>query len=96
MRLTDHEIDSIKTAVHHFDPEAQIFIFGSRAHDNAAGGDIDLLIESKTIQFDNRISILAAIKKMIGEQKIDLLVSKGIDSDIDPFIQSIRKEMKQL
>ena len=58
--------------------------------------NVNLLIESKTIQFDNRISILAAIKKMIGEQKIDLLVSKGIDSDIDPFIQSIRKEMKQL
>lgn len=96
MRLTDHEIDSIKTAVHQLDPRARIFIFGSRAHDNAAGGDIDLLIESKTIQFDNRISILAAIKKIIGEQKIDLLVSKEIDNDIDPFIQSIRKEMKQL
>ncbi len=96
MRLNRGEIDSIKSAIYQIDSGARIFLFGSRVRDNAAGGDIDLLVESQIIQFDDRISILAAIKKNLGEQKIDLIVTKDLANDSDPFIQSIKDEMKKI
>jgi uncharacterized protein len=44
MRLSTQEIDSIKTIVQEFDPEAHIFLHGSRIDDDLKGGDIDLFV----------------------------------------------------
>ena len=49
MRLTEAERNSIRTIIFHLDPEAQIYLFGSRTDDKKRGGDIDLLILSAKI-----------------------------------------------
>jgi len=46
MRITEAEHQAIRQAITEADPEANIYLFGSRANDDARGGDIDLLIIS--------------------------------------------------
>jgi predicted nucleotidyltransferase len=46
MRLTDAQIQTVRTSVHDIaGPEAVIRVFGSRLDDTARGGDLDLLVE---------------------------------------------------
>lgn len=46
MRLTPRQRNSILSAASDcFGADAQVILFGSRADDNARGGDIDLLVE---------------------------------------------------
>ena len=42
MRLEPEEVDGILVAVRSFDPDAQVYLFGSRVDDRKRGGDIDL------------------------------------------------------
>ncbi|WP_376692026.1 nucleotidyltransferase domain-containing protein [Wenzhouxiangella sp. EGI_FJ10409] len=47
MRLTDHQIETIKQATAEiFGPDAQVWLFGSRADDSRRGGDVDLMVET--------------------------------------------------
>lgn len=68
--------------IYQADPQAQIWLFGSRVNDQAKGGDIDLLILSKTLGLKDRTSIRLALYELIGEQKIDLVIAAD---DTDPF-----------
>lgn len=92
MRLSHHEISSIRSAVLAFDSIAKIYLFGSRAKDSAKGGDIDLLIESFIIGYTEKRKIRTQIKKLIGDQKIDILIMKDLNSCEDPFILKIFRE----
>jgi len=76
MRLTEQQQQVIRTAIHGRDPEAQIILFGSRVHDEARGGDIDLLILSDKISFHDEWGIRRDILDRIGWQKLDLIVRK--------------------
>jgi len=96
MRLTSSEVIAIRRAVLASDPSAIIYLFGSRANDQRRGGDIDLLIESKIIGLRQKLDILVAIKSEIGEQKVDLFVTKDLTSDTDPFVRSIAREVIKL
>jgi len=78
MRLTEAEVSAIKKSVHAFDPEAKIFLFGSRADDTRKGGDIDLFVLSKKIRSSERRKIKLNIYDKIGEQKIDMVVTPKI------------------
>ena len=49
MRLTKKEADVIRRQVILFDPDAKIYLFGSRVNDSAIGGDIDILVISDKI-----------------------------------------------
>ncbi|WBA79657.1 nucleotidyltransferase domain-containing protein [Endozoicomonas sp. GU-1] len=82
MRLTNEEQNAIRKVIHQADPQAQIWLFGSRANDQAKGGDIDLLILSKTLGLKDRAGIRLALYDLIGEQKIDLVIAAD---DTDPF-----------
>jgi len=44
MRITEHEKDTIIEAVKNIDPDAKIWLFGSRTDDHKKGGDIDLVV----------------------------------------------------
>lgn len=74
MRLNAAEQQIIRQAIASTDPEAVIYLFGSRVDDNAKGGDIDLLILSKKINLMSKLGILAQLHQALGEQKIDLAV----------------------
>ena len=82
MRLTCDEQNAIRQVIHHFDPLARIWLFGSRVDDQARGGDIDLLILSEKLGYSDKIRIRLALYERIGEQKIDLVI---VADDTDPF-----------
>jgi predicted nucleotidyltransferase len=80
MRISDFERKTIINAVTAYDPEAKIWLFGSRADDSQKGGDIDIGILSEKIDSMKKLEIKINICEKIGEQKIDLLVSKTGDT----------------
>jgi predicted nucleotidyltransferase len=84
MRLTEQQISIIKNEIKKKDVEAKIYLFGSRVDDNALGGDIDLLVLSKAIDFSQKIKIQAQLFIKLNEQQVDLLVAKNTEK---PFVQ---------
>ena len=74
MRLSDKEQSAIRKAIHKADPQASIYLFGSRVDDTARGGDIDLLVLSDHIDLIAKLGILAQLHHELGERKIDLVV----------------------
>jgi len=79
MRLTPFEIQSIKQSIlNHFDAVSKVFLFGSRTDDNQKGGDIDLYIQTPSIDLlsERKINFLIEVKSKIGDQKIDVIISK--------------------
>lgn len=77
MRLSEHEKQVITDVVYRFDPEAQIWLFGSRVDDLRRGGDIDLAVLSRRIHRKESHAIRHEICECIGEQKIDLVVASN-------------------
>ncbi|GMT46305.1 MAG: hypothetical protein IEMM0006_2137 [bacterium] len=75
MRLTQQEIKHIKETVYSLDPEAKIHLFGSRTDDHLKGGDIDLLILSKTLRLKEKLKIRYLLKEKLGNRKIDIVVT---------------------
>jgi predicted nucleotidyltransferase len=78
MRLTGDEAAAIKESVYAFDPDAKIYLFGSRTDDTKKGGDIDLFVISAKIKSAEKRKIKLKIYDRIGEQKIDLVVAPAI------------------
>ena len=87
MRLSDRERHAIVSAVHRYDAEARVFLFGSRVDDEKKGGDIDLLVRSETIGPAERRQIRRAICDSIGEQRIDFLVAADLASPMARLAQ---------
>jgi predicted nucleotidyltransferase len=78
MRLTQTEHTAIVQTVKHFDPDARVYLFGSRTDDTKRGGDIDLLIMSNTLRGDQRIDIRVELQKRLGDQKIDIIIARDL------------------
>jgi predicted nucleotidyltransferase len=74
MRLTQQERKVICDSINRVDPEARILLFGSRVDDQARGGDIDLLVLSDRLGFDDLWPIRREILDRIGWQKLDLII----------------------
>ncbi len=89
MRLTAREQAEILTEVRAHDPDAAVYLFGSRTRDDLKGGDIDLLVISGKIDFSAKLDLLVGIKGRIGDRKIDLKIVSPADLDSDPFVQSV-------
>jgi predicted nucleotidyltransferase len=83
VRLSDREKQAIKDAVHRVDPEAKIWLFGSRTDDLRSGGDIDIAVLSQRINRTERHAIRHEICDHIGQQKIDVVVASNLD---DPML----------
>jgi predicted nucleotidyltransferase len=99
MRLSLFEIENIiKLKDKYFGKQAKVYLFGSRVDDNKKGGDIDLFIEkcySNNNSYELKKQFIAELEKIIGLQKIDLIISidknrlieieakKGIELNID-------------
>lgn len=93
MRLKDNQIEAIKTSILTADPQAEIYLFGSRVDPQKKGGDIDLLVISQILEFTDKMKILSSICKQIGDQKIDLVFAKNTD---DPFVELAYETGKRL
>jgi len=75
--------DTQKIIKNHFKHlfEGDIYLFGSRVDDTKKGGDIDLYItlgESLSAEdiFERKLKLLSLLQTALGEQKIDIIVSK--------------------
>ncbi|HEY83853.1 MAG TPA: nucleotidyltransferase domain-containing protein [Chloroflexi bacterium] len=93
MRLTKEEVTAIKEAVAYYDVEAKTYLFGSRVDDKKKGGDIDLLVMSQVLGFDERRKIRLNLYEKLGEQKIDIVLSKDKS---DPFTRVALAEAVEL
>lgn len=76
MRLNADEIGTIRNVIGRYDPSAAVWLFGSRVDDAKKGGDIDLAILSDRIAWCERMHIRSDITSALGEQHIDLIVSR--------------------
>jgi predicted nucleotidyltransferase len=93
MRLSPVEQDIIKSTIRRFDPEARVFLFGSRANDELRGGDIDLLILSENLRPVQRIDIKVELKKKLGDQKIDIIIASDLSK---PFTRIAYQQATKL
>jgi len=76
MRITEHEKSVIIDAVKSEDPNAGVWLFGSRVDDGKRGGDIDIAVFSEKIDgVMQKIRIRRFICDKIGDQKIDLVTT---------------------
>lgn len=79
MRLKDKEVLVITRLFQElFLIGDQLWLFGSRVDDTQKGGDIDLFVQTQEQDADQvvqrKIKFLVALKREIGDQKIDLVV----------------------
>jgi len=85
MRLTQSEIDIIKSTLLDTFGEAQIYIFGSRLNDEVRGGDIDIFIIPKS-KIENQRAKRAKVVSYL-EYKllkpIDLLIHRDFNRLIE-------------
>lgn len=90
MRLNQHYVQTIKESFNVVFKSGEIYLFGSRVDDTKKGGDIDLylVVDDKTELFRKKLKFLAKIKKVLGEQKIDIV----FNTDTTRLIE---KEAKQ-
>lgn len=79
MRLTDEEIEAIRTATREaFGADAVVRLFGSRLDDRARGGDIDLHVEAiaPADEWRARGVFEDVLFRRIEPQKVDLILSR--------------------
>ncbi|MDD2768312.1 MAG: nucleotidyltransferase domain-containing protein [Methylococcus sp.] len=98
MRITPHQIETVKKLVHcHFGEDSDIWLFGSRVDDSKKGGDYDFFIETSLKQPDaiieQKIALLGDLQTSayFEDEKIDLIVRRR-DSNFDIPIYSIAKK----
>ena len=81
MRLGANEAKAVGEEVRRLDPDAEIYLYGSRANDSARGGDIDLLVVSDTLGFRDVLRLRTRIMDRIGWQQLDLMVRRRDQAD---------------
>lgn len=86
MRLSKKEIETIKAVIAKYDRSAGVHLFGSRVDDKKKGGDIDLLVFSDNLNFNDNLKIKIELKEIIGDQKIDIIITHDRS---DPFVDLI-------
>lgn len=76
MRLSTDQVEAIKQETEHFfGAKAEVWLFGSRVDDTAKGGDIDLYVETDTVE------VVLAVARARGEladrlgRYVDLVVN---------------------
>jgi predicted nucleotidyltransferase len=80
MRLRPEQSTQIRqSAAENFDPEARVWLFGSRVDDSRRGGDIDLLVQTRALSADAalrcKIRMLGLLESRLGERKIDIVIT---------------------
>jgi predicted nucleotidyltransferase len=84
MRLSEAERRALRDAIAVADPDAEVWLHGSRVRDDAMGGDIDLVVVSRRIGLREKLDVLARLHAAVGERRIDLTVARD---DSRPFVR---------
>lgn len=84
MRLTEAERSAALQAVAAADPQAEVWLHGSRVDDDARGGDIDLLVLSQRMGLSEKLDVLARLHAALGERRIDLTIARD---ESRPFVR---------
>lgn len=95
MRLTPEQRQIILDTVREvLGPDAGVRLFGSRTDDTQRGGDIDLLIEADLADpaaaLDAKLDLLVALKRRLGERRIDILFDRPGRPDPPPVVVAAR------
>jgi uncharacterized protein len=93
MRLSTTEIQEIRDVVRLYDPDARIRLFGSRVNDQLRGGDIDLLILSGKLTYQDKLKIRYQLKDKLGNQKIDLIITPKPKSAFEQHVYDNSAEL---
>lgn len=102
MRISQNEISKIKSALMGFQllPSCKIFLFGSRLYDYKKGGDIDLILlcpeSSYKDMLDLKFRIKSELEFALDEQRVDLTITTEYILNTDPFLLSVKDELKEL
>lgn len=94
MRLQSKEIQIIiQVAKEIYGEGVKVYLFGSRLNDEKRGGDIDLLVrtEGETKNVLARIRMIARLKRLLGDQKIDVI---GDHEDSSVVYEALKKGMQ--
>jgi predicted nucleotidyltransferase len=85
MRLTIKEQKAITSTFKEVFKSGKIYLFGSRVDDTKKGGDIDLYIQVEDTDnlTEKKIDFLVNLKRRIGEQKIDVVISRDTTREIE-------------
>jgi predicted nucleotidyltransferase len=79
MRLTPEQTRIIKTVIaREFDPDARIWLFGSRVNDLRRGGDIDLYVETRNPELLRELRCKIGIEDAV-DLHVDLIVAQPGD-----------------
>jgi len=89
IRLNNEEVAAIKQIILGLDPQAAIYLFGSRTKADRRGGDIDLLCLSGQLDEEDGRKIRIRLQDRLGEQKIDLILAPSLNT---PFLRMIIEE----
>ena len=103
MRLTQAEVSAIINSIEEFiepDFKGALKLFGSRADDTKAGGDIDLALiaeselwATKLKKIDFKVTASLKMKKEIGNQKIDFKILSEPDTQKSFFIEALKNSI---
>ncbi|MDZ7592159.1 MAG: nucleotidyltransferase domain-containing protein [Rubrivivax sp.] len=102
MRLTLQERSAIAQAARDtLAAGTQVSLFGSRTDDNARGGDIDLLVETPLPMpaaewVARRQAFVARLYRLLGERRIDVVVSSPAVAVTPPVVASARSQAIEL
>lgn len=102
MRLSPKQIAAIEQAARQtFEPNSTVTLFGSRLDDSARGGDIDLLIEPPTALSPDELvarrnRFITQLYRLLGEQRIDVLIVPADCPDDRPVIKTARQQGRLL
>lgn len=89
-RLKASEIDIIIDSFLKTFCNGELYLFGSRADCSKRGGDIDLYIipALKTELSRKKIDFLVNMKKSMGQQKIDVVIDRNHNREIDKIAKN--------
>ena len=101
MGLTNNNTEALRTVTERVltNKPCALYLFGSRLNDRAKGGDIDLLLLLSDERYRSasfKRKLLNEIHKVIGDQRIDLIIADINPETHSPFVSSVLPEAQLL
>jgi len=75
VRLSQHDTAIILSTIKNRIPDAEVFLFGSRADNNRKGGDIDIFLNtSNTVTVSEKMKLLVQLERKGIQRRVDLII----------------------